>query len=268
MIRSAFLSSCHRRTHLPDHFQRLRTGHRRVSVIVPYGGGGAHFERLKVCLCSIGWQRYVDPKRVEVVVVQVTKPGDTPSDGTWGGECVVYAERDYDHFPLCWARNVGARAARGDVLAFVDADVVLDPEFLARALRHPDDLVTCWMSYLHEGHDPVTGPDDVRDLVEQGDVIRAAYGGGIVAPRHVVHAINGFDEVYDRAWGADDNDMVDRLQRYGLSWHNLTTEEHVVNLHQYHPSTLDHNDPGTVANRARYYALKTTKRNEQGWGEL
>lgn len=259
MIRSAFLMGDYKRPHQPGPF------HANVSVIIPYGGGKEQRARLEMCLRSLRWQRY-HAGALDIIVVHVCRPDEKPGMVATGITQLV-VRREYDHFPLCWARNVGARAARGDVLAFIDADVVLDPEFVVRALRHPRDLVTCWMSYLEEGHDPITGPDDVRNLVPQGRVIRASFGGGIVAPRDAVCDVHGFDEVYDRAWGADDNDMIDRLQRVTPSWYNLTEKEQIVNLHQYHPTAYDPEDPGTIANRQRYYSDLPTIRNENGWGQ-
>jgi glycosyltransferase involved in cell wall biosynthesis len=179
----------------------------------------------------------------------------------------VDVKKSFDHFPLCLARNIGARVASNDILVFVDADVVMDHEFVARTLRKPNGFVTCWMAYLREGHDPISDKAKVRELVPQGQVRRYSYGGGVAAPRKVVEEIRGFDEVYDRAWGADDNDFVDRLIEYGLDWYNLTAQENIVNLHQFHPRTVNEKSPGTIANRKRYDRLQTIVRNENGWGE-
>jgi GT2 family glycosyltransferase len=48
------------------------------------------------------------------------------------------------------ARNAGARAARGDVLFFVDADVAVQPQTVTRAaahLQHDPQLAACFGSY-------------------------------------------------------------------------------------------------------------------------
>jgi len=249
---------------------------RSASVIIPFGGGRDYLKRLSHCIRSVRWQQQVDHKNIEVVLVYLhcwSSKGwseekdqlDALVDGK--NVTIVEAAKDYEHFPLCLARNMGARVAQNETLVFVDADTVLDPEFLARSLRQRGKLVTCWFSYLGKGHPPITGAGCVRKLASQGMIPRAAYGGGIVAPRKAVRKLRGFDEAYDRAWGADDNDMVDRLIGDGLEWYNMTMLERVVNLHQFHPSVVNERDPGTVSNRARYYNLQTLVRNDERWGQ-
>ncbi len=39
------------------------------------------------------------------------------------------------HQGQCWARNAGARAAKGDIIAFTDDDVIVDPHWLVGILR-------------------------------------------------------------------------------------------------------------------------------------
>ena len=275
MFKSAKYSGSFHLKAPPDMFRGAPPLGRTASVIIPFGGGEQYLERLGHCIRSVRWQQQVDHSNIEVLVVYLRRA----SAKEWAREMdrldelvsgknvqLLESQREYEHFPLCLARNIGARIARNETLVFVDADAVLDPEFLARSLRQRGKLVTCWFSYLPQSHAPITGAGCVRKLAPQGQIPRAAYGGGIVAPRKAVTAIRGFDEVYDRAWGADDNDMVDRLIEHGLEWYNMTMLERVVNLHQFHPSAVDESDPGTIENRERYYNLSTVVRNEEGWG--
>jgi glycosyltransferase involved in cell wall biosynthesis len=249
---------------------------RTASVIIPFGGGHDYLGRLSNCIRSVRWQKQVRNRNIEVILVCLRRESaeESPDEMDRLDELVksndiqiIELRKEYEHFPLCLARNIGARKAQGETLVFIDADTVLDPEFLARSLRRRGKLVTCWFSYLPEGHPSITDYTCVRKFAPQGRILRAAYGGGIVAPRKAVMAIRGFDETYDRAWGADDNDMVDRLIGHGLEWYNITMLERIVNLHQYHPSAVDEDAPGTVANRERYYKLNTVVRNEENWGE-
>lgn len=245
-----------------------------ASVIIPFGSVD-YLAPLSNCLLSVGWQKFVKPADIEIVLVYLHRePEDDRQEEMKRLHQMVEVfdarlidvQKSYRRFPLCLGRNIGAKAATNDILIFVDADAVLDPEFIARALVKRTMLVTCWLSYLPEGHAEILGKESVRELAPTGKVMMAAYGGGIVAPRPAVAAIRGFDEVYDRAWGGDDNDIVDRLVKHGLGWHNLSLYENIVNLHQYHPTNVNVKDPGVVANRERYDTLQTVIRNKQKWG--
>ncbi len=98
-----------------------------VSVVIPVHSGGDAFVR-----CLDGLAEAVPPPD-EVIVV-----ADGETDGVWR-----YAERygaadrtrvlvlDASHGPA-HARNVGAGLAEGDVLFFVDADVVVAPDVVGR----------------------------------------------------------------------------------------------------------------------------------------
>ena len=61
------------------------------------------------------------------------------------------------------ARNLGARLARGEYVAMLDADNVLEAEFVARAveiLRREPDLayVTCWLRFVAADGSPCSDP--------------------------------------------------------------------------------------------------------------
>lgn len=260
-----------------DRYRKPHPVQKKATVIIPFGSLD-YLEPLTNCIRSVRWQDHVTQDNVEVLLVYLHREDESDKleekksleelivDNRLG---IIDIQKDYYKFPLCLARNIGARAAKNDVLVFIDADCVLDPEFLARSLRvfgEKSVFVTCWFSYLKKDHGPVDNKSTVRDLARAGQVRKYAYGGGIIAQKSVIHEIRGFDEVYDRAWGADDNDMVDRLIEHGLDWHNLTVQENIVTLHQWHPRNDNEKNPGTIANRRRYYNLETVIRNEAGWG--
>jgi glycogen synthase len=98
------------------------------------------------------------------------------------------------------ARNLGARLARGEYVAMLDADNVLEPEFVSRAveiLRREPDLayVSCWLRFVAADGSPFSDPAGyapmgnqiVRDDVQNWDGDTAA-----VLPRRLFSEL-GYD---------------------------------------------------------------------------
>jgi glycosyltransferase involved in cell wall biosynthesis len=97
----------------------------RVSVIIP-----AHNEErwLGDCLDSLARQSHPD---FEVIVVDDSSRDRTGEIARARGARVVRVERA----GAAGARNAGARLATGEILAFLDADELFDPDFLERLIE-------------------------------------------------------------------------------------------------------------------------------------
>jgi glycosyltransferase involved in cell wall biosynthesis len=96
-----------------------------VSVVVPVRNGAATIDD---CLWSLLELRY--PGRLELLVVDNGSTDGTPEVLARHDERIVVV-----HEPTrgpAAARNAGLRGATGDVVAFTDADCVVDPDWLAR----------------------------------------------------------------------------------------------------------------------------------------
>jgi glycosyltransferase involved in cell wall biosynthesis len=91
-----------------------------VSVIIPVYNGAS---TLEICLKALGASTFRD---FEIIVVD-----DGSSDGSAELAQLSTAGRQGPAF----ARNLGARSASGDILMFVDADVLVHPNTLETALR-------------------------------------------------------------------------------------------------------------------------------------
>lgn len=94
----------------------------RLSVIVPVHNGAGHLAR---CLEALGRSQY---GQFEVIVVDDCSTDTTPQIAErYGAHCI----RTPRTLGPGGARNLGAQHAGGDVLVFVDADVVIPPEGLS-----------------------------------------------------------------------------------------------------------------------------------------
>lgn len=112
-----------------------------ISVVVPVHNGGAQLAR---CLDALLASDY--PAR-EIVVADDASTDESAAEARARGLEVVRLEGQSG--PAA-ARNHAARGARGDVLLFVDADVVVRPDTLARvaaAFRERPRLAAVFGSY-------------------------------------------------------------------------------------------------------------------------
>ena len=125
-----------------DHASRITHHNLRVSVVIPVRNGGPNFRR---CLDAL---RACDLPSHEVIVVDDGSTDDSAQVAReWGARVL---STPHPASGPAEARNIGARAASGDVVLFVDADVALRPDALGRVARNFEsdpDLTACFGSY-------------------------------------------------------------------------------------------------------------------------
>jgi glycosyltransferase involved in cell wall biosynthesis len=113
----------------------------RVSIIIPVYNNP---QDLRECLTAV---RASVCSGSEIIVVDDASTDDTPSVAAQMGVCVLRLAKNAG--PAA-ARNYGAHHAKGDILFFVDADVVIAPNAIRRILElfveHPD-LAAVFGSY-------------------------------------------------------------------------------------------------------------------------
>src|SRR4051794_26576424 len=112
-----------------------------VSVIVPVRAGGDHIVR---CLHAL---RASLTRPCEIIVVADGANPDDQAIAQEAGARVICTETAAGP---ARARNLGARVARGEILLFVDADVLVRPDTIGRlsaALHADEDLVAAFGSY-------------------------------------------------------------------------------------------------------------------------
>jgi GT2 family glycosyltransferase len=202
-------------------------GRPRVSVVTPTYN---RRESLLATLRALARQT-VAPATFEVLVI---------SDGSTDGTAEVCAHLDapyalryfeQDHRGPAAARNLGVREARGELLVFLDDDVVPDAALIAVHLalheRHPHAV----------GIGPLLPPPDMRlqpwirweeeMLLEQyagmaagmwTPTFRQFYTGNASVPRQDVLDAGGFDARFRRA---EDVELAIRMHDLGVSFHLL-----------------------------------------------
>lgn len=249
-----------------------------VSFVVPVSGP-EYAARLENCLAAMRGQLGYPADCVGVVVALLI---DRRALNLVPLEVVCMEFRatlaaarvDQGPFWLTKARNVGARHAQGDIYCFVDADVVLDPETLRRSVPYLTSercsavVLTSYMPKYASGHavryrgwkDAFSFRKDVRE----GTLHPEGYGGCLFVPKDAFLRLRGYDEAI-RGWGAEDADMVKRLELAGYPVKNMTRHQSLRCMHQWHEDVL-----GTrmlAEQHRRYYqSLDTIERNPDGWG--
>lgn len=185
----------------------------RISIIIPVHNAG---DDLRRCLQGISAS---DAPPFEVIVV-----ADGYSDGSWQaadefGARVVFLAQCRGP---ARARNLGARAASGELLLFIDSDVVVSPEavgMVAGAFRHDPGLAALFGSYDDQ---PSAGNflSQYKNLFHHyvhqsaGEDASTFWSGCGAVRRDVFEELSGFSEDYDRP-SIEDIEFGCRLKRRG-----------------------------------------------------
>jgi GT2 family glycosyltransferase len=184
-----------------------------VSVVVPVKNGGAAFRR---CLEALLAAR---PAPLEVIVVA---DGDCDGSADLAELLKVRVLRTAAQSGPAAARNLGAREAAGDLLFFVDADVVIDSAAIARIVcafqEHPEAAAMIG-SYDDEPAAP-NFCSQYKNLLhhythQHGRVEASTFWTGCGAIRRDVFLrLKGFDETYRRP-SVEDIELGYRLKAAG-----------------------------------------------------
>ena len=199
-----------------------------VSFVIPVRDDAG---RLQQCLASIRSNAY-PAEAVEVIVVDNGSQDGSSQVATAAGARVL-CRRELHVSAL---RNEGVRATAGEIVAFVDADHIIDPHWLACATKHFQDPVVgaTGSSYLAPPH---------------GTWVQRAYGrlrgrvagvrevewlgtGNLAIRRQVFQALRGFDTSLNTC---EDVDLCNRLRASG---YRLVSDDRLRSIHLGDPVTL------------------------------
>lgn len=110
-------------------------------------------------------------------------------------------------------RNAGWRAAKYDVIQFLDADTTIDRNWLKRALPHLKDSVVAVCGRreeLHRDKNPYHLIGDIEWDASPGLI--DAFGGDVLVKKKALEAVDGYDE---ELIGGEDPDLSYRLRQEG-----------------------------------------------------
>ena len=198
----------------------------KVSVVVcAYNAA----ETLDECLTSLERLTYPD---FEVIVVNDGSRDGTGAIARQYPSCRVI---DLDHAGLSAARNAGLAAATGDIVAYTDADVRVDPDwltYLVQPFANADVVAAGGLSLppLDSpwiAHCVARAPGGPTHVLLDDRTAEHVPGCNLAVRRDALRAIGGFNPIYLRA--GDDVDVCWRLQAAGgriefvpaaLVWHH------------------------------------------------
>lgn len=216
-----------------------------VSFIVPTKNASRTIE---ACVRSLRAQHSSPEVSVEVVLV------DNHSTDRTVEVAAPYVDRVEIAGPeRCAQRNLGARLATGELLVFVDADMVMEPGVAMEAaeLIGHDQLDYLVIPELAFGDSFFA---DCRSLEKRLYLGDTSVEAGRVIRRREFEAVGGWDETLT---AGEDWDLSDRLHRHGARTGRTTSrvwhDEGVVRL-------------GTQFNKKRYYGSWVADFVQRGGG--
>jgi glycosyltransferase involved in cell wall biosynthesis len=131
--------------------------------------------------------------RYEIVLVNDGSTDATSAIGEQFGARVISIERRQ----IAAARNAGARAARGDILIFVDADTRIGPEHVRGAMQALENGFAGGGSRLDfDGEIPLWGKVMFHVFSTLYFGLNLGAGAFLFTTRENFFAVDGFDEIY------------------------------------------------------------------------
>jgi len=199
-----------------------------ISFVVPVRNDAT---RLETCLRSIQ-SAQPGADSLEIVVVDNASTDRSPEVArALGAQVVTVADARVSDL-----RNRGAARASGDVLAFVDADNEIVPDWGRAVLDNLRDPMVGATGSLYCAPINATWVQRAYDLLRGRTLLRADVGwlasGNLAVRRDVFQAVKGFDTSLD---ACEDVDLCHRIRAAG--W-RIVGDPRLTSVH--------HGDPGTL----------------------
>ncbi|KMW74588.1 hypothetical protein TI10_02085 [Photorhabdus luminescens subsp. luminescens] len=245
-----------------------------LSIIIP----SYNKKESLMSLLSLLNKQSADFNEFEVIVVD---------DGSSDETCLAVTKRVYNYklkyiyvpdegFRVARARNIGAKNAKGELLAFVDADVLLPSYFVKRVIRfhssNPQSVSigNVYGLYSENKWDLKVDLDDIDSTIKRmkefdvgKDIRQSSYARfnyklcSMPAPwvflwgtifsveKELFEKVGCFDEHF-KSWGGEDIDLGFRLHKANSEFHLF---EGIEGVHLSHPEDDDVNYKTNLENK-------------------
>lgn len=215
-----------------------------ISIIIPVYNRAEHLQH---CLTALTNQT-IPSKEYEIIVVDDGSTDNTAEIGRQFGADIIKTSNKGPGS----ARNRGLERAKGDLILFLDADIITPPDYLEQVrLRHSLTnrmLLIGARRHLPEGvtdYKTCLSPLDSREkllrrysfcLSHLNHPWSLAYTCNMSFPRHLVKNIR-FDESFT-GWGLEDIDFAFQMYTNGAK---LSFSRSILGYHLFHDRTFSEN---------------------------
>jgi GT2 family glycosyltransferase len=164
----------------------------KVSVVIPHY---RDVENLKICLAALAAQSYPQ-ESFEIIVADNGSPDAEAVQNAVAGRARLVIAQERGAGP---ARNAGAGAAGGDILAFIDSDCVPEPQWLAEGVAALSrfDFAGGRVTVLIADPSRMTGVEAFEKIFafdNEAYVTRKGFtgSGNLFCPRALFEKVGGF----------------------------------------------------------------------------
>jgi len=177
-----------------------------ISVIIP-----AYNEEKYLPSTLASFRAAADGHEVELIVVDNVSTDKTAEVARSFGACVL-AESEHN---IARVRNAGARAARGEILVFLDADTQVPMEAFGQIVEAMRDRSVAGGSFAVKfdwnAESSAIKRHYIRLCMWAGNILKIRMGAMQFCSREGFHAIAGYDETI---YVGEDSEFQYRLDRY------------------------------------------------------
>ncbi len=151
-----------------------------------------------------------------------------------GFEGVRVIKLDNPHPTPGRGRNAGWRAISAPIIQFLDADMIIDPDWFLNALEHMKDNIAAVCGSLNEIHPEKNIYHILAEMEWAGDEgLCDFFGGGVLIKRNVLLDAGGYDETLI---AGEDPELSYRVRKKGWSIRRIKSPmaRHDINMSSFY----------------------------------